>query len=132
MNSILTTTNEADEIARAEAQVELRKARLSQSLREVGKSSENLARRLGNELRPMLVVAIAIAGAAAAIGVTMTLVRRTRSRHGWLQPEQPSTLAVAAKAAGLWAMRILARRVAQEVVSRLAETPPAPAPTRSH
>jgi hypothetical protein len=121
MNRIATTDNEADELARAEQQVAESRARLSRSLRQVGKSGENLARRLGNELRPTLAVAGAVAGAAVVVGVAIALVRRSKGRQGWLAPQQPSALAVAAKGAGVWALRFVARRVAQELVSRLAE-----------
>src|SRR6185369_9874821 len=121
MNRIATTNNEADELARAEQQVTESRARLSRSLREVGKSSENLARRLGNELKPTLAVAGAVAGAAVVVGVAVALMRRGKRRRGWFAPQQPSPLAVAAKSAGLWALRFVARRVAQELVSRLAE-----------
>jgi hypothetical protein len=121
MNRIAITDNEADELARAEQQVAESRARLSLSLREVGKSSENLARRLGNELRPTLAVAGAVAGAAVVVGVAIALVRRGKRRQGWFAPEPPSALGVAAKSAGLWALRFVARRVAQELVSRLAE-----------
>jgi len=126
MNPIATTNNEADELARAEQQVMQSRAELSRSLRRVGESSANLARKLSMELKPTLAVAAAVAGAAVVVGVTVSLVRRGRRRQGWFAPEQPSALAVAAKGAALWALRILARRVAQELVSRLTEQTPAP------
>ena len=121
MNRIATTTTdyEPDEVARAEQQVVQSRAKLSHSLRQAGKSSEALARRLGQELKPTLVVAAAVAGAALVVGVTVALVRRGKRRHGWLAPEQPSALVMAAKGAGLWALRFVARRAAQELVSRL-------------
>jgi DNA-binding phage protein len=111
--------DDAGEIALAERQVAARKAELSQSLRRVGQSSEHLARKLGAELKPALAVAVAVAGAAAAVAVTVALVQRSRRRHQWLAPQGPSALATAAKTAGMWAVRILARRVAQELVTRL-------------
>jgi hypothetical protein len=112
---------ETDEIARAEERVRLSKAELSKSLRQVGKSGENLARQLGDELKPTLAVAAAAVGAAVVVGVAVALVRRSRRHNNWLAPEQPSALGAVAKTAGLWALRFLARRVAQEVVSRLTE-----------
>lgn len=119
-----------DEIARAEADVAREKAELTRSLRAVGRSSENMARRIGGELKPALGAAIVVAGAAVAVGVTVALVRRGRRRDRWLSPsEPPSALSTAAKTVGIWALRLLARRVAQEVVSRLAVPgEPAPAP----
>jgi hypothetical protein len=126
MNRLATTDNEADELARAELQVMQSRARLSRSLKQVGESSENLARRLGDELKPTLALAAAVAGAAVVVGVTVALVRRGRRRQGWFASEQPSGFAVAAKSAGLWALRFLARRVAQELVSRLAQPAPEP------
>jgi len=121
MNHSATTDNEADELAKAELQVVQSRARLSRSLQRVGKSSEDLARRLGRELKPTLAVAAAVAGAAVVVGVTVAVLRRGKHRKGWRLPEQPSALTLAAKSAGLWALRFLARRVAQELVSRLAE-----------
>jgi hypothetical protein len=117
--------SDTEDIARAEAQVAREKAQLTRSLRAVGRSSEHMARRIGSELKPALVAAVAVAGAAAAIGVTVALVRRAKRRDHWFAPEQPSALGNAAKTAGLWALRLLARRVAQELVSRLSE-PSAP------
>jgi hypothetical protein len=123
------TSDEADEIARAEQRVAERKAELSRSLRRVGESSEQLARRLTRELRPAVTVAIAVAGAAGATALAVALVRRARARKPWFTPQEPSSLAVAAKTAGLWALRMIARRVAQEMVARLNE--PAPVAPRS-
>ncbi len=121
--------SEMDEIKRAEAQVAREKAELSRSLRAVGRTSEHMARRIGTELKPALAAAVVVAGAAVAVGVTVALVRRSRRRDRWFSVEQPpSALSGAAKTAGLWALRLLARRVAQEVVSRLGE-PNAAAPS---
>lgn len=115
-----------DDIALAEAQVAREKAELTRSLRAVGRTSEHVARRIGSELKPALGAAVVVVGAAVAVGVTVALVRRSRRRDRWLTAgEAPSALSSAAKTAGLWALRLLARRVAQEVVSRLGE----PAPT---
>ena len=121
MNRIATTDNEADELARAEQQVVQSRAKLSRSLYQAGKSSEALARRVGQELKPTVVIAAAVVGAALVVGVTVALLRRGKRRDGWFAPEQPSGLALAAKGAGLWALRFIARRAAQELVSRLAE-----------
>lgn len=109
-----------DEIARAEAQVAKEKAELARSLRAVGRSSEKMARRMGDELKPVLGAAVLVAGAAVALGVTVALVRRGRRRDRWVAPRPPSALSTAAKTVGVWALRLLVRRVAQEALSRLA------------
>jgi len=121
MNRIASTDNEADELARAEQQVAQSRAKLSRSLYQAGKSSEALARRVGQELKPTVVIAAAVVGAALLVGVTVALLRRGKRRDGWFSPEQPSGLLLTAKGAGLWALRFVARRAAQELVSRLTE-----------
>lgn len=114
---------DTDQIKLMQAQVERHKAELARSLRRAEQTGEQLARRIGHEVKPAVIGAVAVAGAAAALAVTVAVLRRGRRRH-WLAPEQPSALASAAKTAGLWALRLLARRVAQEVVSRLGEPAP--------
>jgi hypothetical protein len=121
MNRIATTDNEADELDRAEQQVAQSRAKLSRSLYQAGKSSEALARRVGQELKPTVIIAAAVVGAALVVGVTVALLRRGKRRDGWFAPAQTSGLALAAKGAGLWALRLVARRAAQELVSRLTE-----------
>lgn len=121
MHSLPLTTNEADEIARAEQLVAERKAELSRSLRRASKTGEALARRLGDELKPTIKVAAAVAGVATIAIIGVAIAKRAQRRRGWFAPEQPSPLALAAKTAGLWALRMLARRAAQELVSRLGE-----------
>lgn len=120
-------TTDTDEIEQMQAQVERHKAELAQSLRRAERTGAELAQRLGHEFKPALVGAVAVAGAAAAVAVTVALVRRGRRRH-WLVAEQPSALANVARTAGLWALRLVARRVAQEVASRLGEPAPVAAP----
>ena len=129
MNRMATTTTDrdADDISRAEAQVRLSRAELSRSVRRVGESSQDLVRRVGHELKPTLAVAAAVAGAAVVVGVTVVLVQRKRQQR-WFGPAQESKLGSAAKVAGLWALRFLARRVAQELVSRLGVPPVAEPP----
>lgn len=114
---------DADEIELMQAHVERQKAELARSLRRAEKTGEHLARRIGHEVKPALIGAVAVVGASAAVAITVALVRRGRRRH-WLAPQPPSALANAAKTAGLWALRLLARRVAQELVSRLGEPSP--------
>jgi len=118
---ITASHSDIEEIALAEANVAREKAELARSLRAVGRSSEHLARRIGSELKPALAAAVVVAGAAAAVGVTVALLRRNRRQNHWFQPERQSALATAAKTAGLWALRLVVRRVAQELVSRLSE-----------
>ena len=123
MTASLTDT---DEIARAEAQVAAQREQLTRSLRRASRSGEKLAQTIGSELKPAVTAAIAVAGAAAIIGVSVAIVRRSSRNRGWRASSEPSVLGNAAKAAGIWALRLLAKRVAQEIASRLAE-PTAPA-----
>jgi hypothetical protein len=120
--------NDSDEIARAEAQVAEQRANLTRSLKAASKSGEKFARRLGHELKPAVTAAVVLAGAAAVVGISVALVRRSSRNRGWRAPAQPSLIGNVAKAAGLWALRAVARRVAQELVARLSQpTPAAPA-----
>ena len=120
-----TTTTEADELLRAELDVQQTRAELARSLRQASKTSENLLRRVQDELKPSLVVGAVLVGAVAVAGVAVALSRRSRQRS-WFTPRQPSTLGVVAKAVGLWALRLAARRAAQEVVARLEQPQRAP------
>ncbi len=117
---------DTDEIARAEAQVELHKAELARSLRVAGRSGARLALRLRAELKPAVLAAGAVAGIAVLTGVGVALLRRRQTRHHWLQPEQPSALAGLARGAGLWLARVAVRRLAKEVAHRLAAPAPSP------
>lgn len=119
---MVTTSTEADEIARAELDVEQSQAQLAQSLRQVGNSSAKLARRLGNELRPSATV-MAVAGAALLLGVGIVVVRRGRSQRSWLVPERPPVLGAIAKTVGLFALRFVARRAAEAAVKRWTADP---------
>ena len=121
MNPSASSNNEADEIGRAELAVQESRAELARSLRRVGKTGQRLAHDFGQELKPTLVVVAAVVGAAAVAGVVTAIVRGSKRGNGWLAHESPSALARVAKGAGLWALRLVARRVAQEVASRLAE-----------
>jgi hypothetical protein len=125
MWGMTASLSNSDEIARAEAQVAEQRAQLARSLRVASQSGEKFARRLGNELKPAVTVGIVLAGTVAVVGLAVVLVKRGGQRRGWRAPSEPSLVSNAAKAAGLWALRLLAKRVAQEVVSRLGE-PSAP------
>lgn len=116
-----TTTNEADELLRAELAVEQSRAELNRSLRRVSQSSERLLNRVQAELKPGLVIAGVVVGAVALTGVTVALVRGRARKNRWLAPEQPSALGVLAKTVGLWALRLAARSAAQALVARLQE-----------
>jgi len=124
-----TTTNEADELMRAEQAVQESRAELTRSLRQASKTSKNVLRRVQAELKPGVVIAAAVVGAVAVTGVVVVLSRRGRQR--WIAPQQPTPLGVVAKAVGLWALRFAARRAAQALVARLDQPqlspPPAPA-----
>lgn len=120
MWDMTASLKDTDEIARAEAQVAEQRAQLTRSLRAASKSGEKFAKRISTELKPAVTAAVVVAGAAAVVGVSIAIARRS-SHKGWRAPAQPSVMANAAKAAGLWALRLLARRVAQELVARLSE-----------
>lgn len=123
MEPMHTTTNEADELLRAELAVEQSRAELNRSLRRVSQNGEKLLQRVQAELKPGLVIGVAVVGALALTGVSVALARRNKKSH-WLAPEQPSTFGVVAKAVGLWALRLAARNVAQALVARLEQSEP--------
>ncbi|HEY6078182.1 MAG TPA: hypothetical protein VIW29_05230 [Polyangiaceae bacterium] len=122
-NSTPTRPQDNDDIARAEHQVALRKADLKHSLRAAERSGEQLAVRLGSELKPAFIAAAAVAGAAVLTGIGVALLRRRHGRRAWLPPQQPSAFASAARGLGLFLARIAARRIAEEVTRRLAAPP---------
>jgi hypothetical protein len=126
---VMITSAEADEIERAEQRVALSRAALSRSLHRAEKSGANMVHRWQRELKPVATVAVALVGAAAILGVTVALVQRNRRHPRWLRPQQSSRLGSAAKALGVWALRIAARRAAEVLVARLEQpaAPPAPA-----
>jgi hypothetical protein len=115
----MQTTNEADELLRAELAVEQSKADLNRSLRRVSRSSERLLNRVSAELKPGMVIAGVVVGVVALTGVTVALVRSRGRKPRWLEPHQPSALGVVAKTLGLWALRLAARSAAQALVARL-------------
>ena len=130
---IMITSDEAEEIERAEQKVAQSRAALSRSLRRAETTGANLVQRWQRELKPVVTIAVTLVGAAALIGVTIALVQRNRRHRGWLRPQQSSQLGAAAKAFGIWALRIAVRRVGAAVVARLeqpasAANAPAPAP----
>ncbi len=112
---------DTDEIARAEAQVAEQRAKLTRSLQAASRSGEKFARKLGRELKPAVTAAVVVAGAAGVGRIRLGLAKRSSRNKGWRAPAQPSLLGNAAKAAGLWALRALARRAAQELVARLGQ-----------
>jgi len=130
---MMTTRSNIDEIADAEAQVQERKSELSRSLRDAEDSGKHLVQRVRQELKPAMQAALVVAGAVTVVGIAVIVATRSRRTSvGWLGPSRPSAAGVLAKSAGLWALRILARRAAQEVLSRLNEPHvAAPAPLGS-
>jgi hypothetical protein len=127
-----TATNESDELLRAELAVEQSRAELNRSLRRVSQSGERLLNRVRAELKPGFVIAAVAVGAVVVTGAAVALARRSRRKNQWFAPQHPSTLGVAAKTVGLWALRLAARKVALAVVARLEQPEPlanaAPAP----
>lgn len=114
------SSNTTDEVALAERQVELQKALLARSLRRAGQSGQQLAHRIGVDLKPALVAGVLVAGALVAAGIGVIALQRQRRQRGWLAPKQPSLVGSAARSAGLWLARLAARRLADEVTRRLA------------
>lgn len=125
----ITRHDDDDDVSRAEQQVALRKADLKRSLHVAGRSSEQLAARLGMELKPALIAVAAVAGAAVLAGIGVALMRR-RPRS-WLPPQEPSALGRAARGLGLLLARTAARRLAEEVARRIATPAPLPASVAS-
>jgi hypothetical protein len=129
----MITAQEADEMERAEQRVAMSRAALSRSLRRAEKTGANLVHRWQRGLKPAVTVGVALVGVAAVVGVTIALVQRNRRRPVWMRPQQSSRLSSAAKALGVWALRIAARRVGEALVARLDQPTPsagaaAPAP----
>ena len=116
-------TTQDDELSQAELAVEESRAELTRSLRQVGKTSENLLHRVQAELKPGMLIAAAVVGAIALTGTVVALTRRGRQRS-WRAPQQPSALGVVTKAVGLWALRYAARSAAQALVARLEQPTP--------
>jgi len=108
----------------AEHEVARRKSELAKSLKAAGKSGERLANRVGEQLKPALIAGAVVVGAVAVVSVAVAVTRRRRSF--WQPPARPSAFGAIARGAGLWLLRIAAKRVAEEVAARLAE-PAAPA-----
>jgi hypothetical protein len=119
------SSSDIDEVSRAEAEVAVRKAELSRSLREAGQSSEQMVQRLRTELKPAMLAALALAGLAAVAGITIAVARRRR-RTRWLPAEQPSTVATAARGAGMFLLRLVARQVTNQLVAKLDAATTAP------
>lgn len=111
--------NDTDEIALAEARVAEQRAELTRSLRAASQSGQKFAQKLSRELKPAVTATLVVGGAVVALGLGALLVRRLSRRDRWRAPAQPSALMSAAKAAGVWALRLAARRAAQQIVSRL-------------
>lgn len=125
MKAMHTATNESDELLRAELAVEQSRAELNRSLRRVSQSGERLLNHVRAELKPGFVVAAVAVGAVVVTGAVVALARRSRHKSQWFAPQHPSTLSVAAKTVGLWALRLAARNVALAVVARLEQPDPA-------
>lgn len=124
MEPMHTANNDADELLRAELAVERSRAELNRSLQRASQSGEQLLHRVRAELKPGLVIGAAAVGAVALTGVAVALARRTRRTNHWFQPQQASALGAVAKAVGIWALRLAARKVALAVVARLEQPEP--------
>lgn len=105
------------DVERAEREVERRKAELSLSLQEVGKSGEQMARRFGHQLKPVLVGVAVVAGVAVLVGVT-ALVARRRRPVSWLAP-QPSAFSITLRTVGIGFLRVVAQHAARTLAQRI-------------
>lgn len=112
------SSTDIDDVTRAEAEVAVRKAQLAHSLRQAEESGQKLVQNLGHELKPVVIAGIAVAALAAVAGVGVLLARRS-GRSRWLPPQRPSALANAARGAGMFLLRMLARQVAGQIVAKL-------------
>ena len=82
----------SDEVARAEAKVQERKAELSRSLRQAANSGNNLMQQVRHELRPALQTALVVAGAVAVVSAATIVVARRRRRADGDQPAEDGRL----------------------------------------
>jgi len=112
----------------AERDVAKKKQRFQESLRVAGETGTRLAGEVRKKMTPTLVVA-AVVG-AAAVGVAV-VVARSGSRPRWRAPQAPSLTGQVARAAGMWLLRAVAVRVAQQLVVQFRDSQtPALAPAR--
>lgn len=112
----------------AERDVAKSKQRFQESLRVAGETGTRLAGEVRKKMTPTLVVA-AVVG-AAAVGVAV-VVARSSSRPRWRPAHQSSLTGQVARAAGMWLLRAIAVRVAQELTVKFREAQtPALAPAR--
>jgi hypothetical protein len=115
-----TSLNETDETARAEAHIAEERAQRS-GLRSASESGRSLASRLGELDKPVATTALIVVGVAAVVGIGVALARRSARNNPWRAPARSSFAGNVAKTAGLWALRLVARRAAQELVAQLSE-----------
>jgi hypothetical protein len=121
------SSTDIDDMSRAQAEVAASKAQLAHSFRQPDKSGQELVENLG--LKPAIIAGIAVA-AVATVGGIVLLARRNR-RAQWLRPERPSALGNAARGAGMFLIRLVARQIASQVVAKIdGAAPPAAATAR--
>jgi hypothetical protein len=115
------SSTDIDDLTRAEAEVAAREAHRAHGLVAAEQSSEGWA----PELKPALIAAVAVATVAAVAGVVMLTRRSKRSR--WLPPERSSAFGTAARGAGMFLLRLVARQVASQILAKVdgATTPAA-------
>ena len=119
------TSTDIDDVTRTAAEVAASKAQLAHGLRQAEKGGQELVENLG--LKPAVIAGIAVA-AVVTVGGIVLLARRNR-RDQWLRPERPSALGNAARGAGMFLLRLVARQIASQVVAKIdGAAPPAAAP----
>lgn len=112
----------------AERDVAKSKQRFQESLRAAGETGTRLAGEVRKKMTPTLIVATVVG--AAAVGVAV-VVARGSSRPRWRRNEEPSLAGQVARAAGMWLLRAVAVKVAQQLVAKLQDAQtPALAPPR--
>jgi len=109
------------EVLAARGEVLLAKAELESRLHAMGDSGRRALARVARKARPALVAAAVLVGVVVVVRLVQSASRRRRA-SGWRQAGagQPSLLKVAFGAALRGAVRVVATRMAEQAVLRLA------------
>ncbi len=117
----LTDVDISDELLEAEREVQQRRLALTESLRVAGESGSRLATQVRQLAKPLVVGSCVVLVTAAVVVVAVAVSRsKRRGAGGWLAPRRSSLAVSVARGAGLWLLRVAARRVLEQVAARLA------------